>query len=286
MKGPAYRAVFATGLAVVAGCAVNPSTGRNQLIALSAAQIGHADMGFALAAAAQGLAPASACARINRSPPLTDALAPPCPSAAEMATFALQVERIGAQLATQARGLAPELFTRISAFRIEVESDIGAGTASSAGGRISIDAELAALEATDDVVAFLIAREMGHVIARHGEEDSGARLAFSAITAVVPIGGWIVRFVASLLGSQALKSTWAEGQRLEADELALALLERSQRPPRSIALSLRDGLKRERLPEGEWGEYFAQSMERVVAVALTRQAEPQLDVAEQSARLE
>lgn len=256
------------GIAVFTGCAVNPSTGRNQLIASSAVQIAHADMGFSLAAAVHGLAPASPCARTNRSEPLASTTFSPCPGAETTARFAHQVERIGEELATVARSLAPELFTRISAFQITVETDVEAGTASSAGGRIALAADLAALDPTDDVVAFLIAREMGHVIARHGEEDAGARMAFSALTAMVPIGGLIVKFAASGLGSQALKATWAERQRHEADELALALLDRCQRSPAIIALNLRVGLRRERLPEGEWGANFEQSINRVDAIAL------------------
>ena len=275
----AHRVLCVVGIAVFAGCAVNPSTGRNQLIASSVVQIAHADMGFALAAAAQGLAPASPCARTNRSEPLASTTFSACPSAETTARFAHQVERIGAELATEARSLAPELFKRISAFQIGVETDIDAGTASSAGGRIALAADLAALDPTDDVVAFLIAREMGHVIARHGEEDAGARMTFSALTAMVPIGGLIVKLAASLLGSQALKTTWVERQRREADELALALLDRCQRSPAIIALNLRVGLRRERLPEGEWGAYFAQSINRVDAIALARPKGLQLAVA-------
>jgi Zn-dependent protease with chaperone function len=278
-----HRVLCVTGFAVLAGCAVNPSTGRNQLIALPAAQIAQADMGFALAAAAQGLASSSRCAGTNRSEPVARANVSPCPSAESIAKFARQVERIGAELATEAHGLAPELFTRISALHIGVETDIGAGSASSAGGRIILDSNLAALDPTDDVVAFLIAREMGHVIARHDEEDAGARMAFSALTALVPVGGLIVKFVASMLGSQALKTTWAERQRREADELALALLDRCHRSPGIIALNLRAGLKRERLPEGEWGADFAQSIKRVNTVALARPEGLQVAVAKYSA---
>jgi Zn-dependent protease with chaperone function len=279
----AHRVLCVAGIAVFAGCTVNPNTGRNQLIASSPAQIAHADVGFALAAAAQGLAPASSCARNIRSAPLASVTFPACPSEETTARFARQVERIGAELSTEARGLAPELFTRISAFRIGIETDIGAGTASSAGGRIAVSADLAALDPTDDVVAFLIAREMGHIIARHGEEDAGAQMAFSALSAIVPIGGLIARLGASMLGSQALKTTWAERQRREADELALALLDRCQRSPAIIALNLRAGLKRERLPEGEWGAYFSQSIERIDAIALARPEGTQRTVAKYSA---
>ena len=278
----ALRVLCVTGFAMIAGCAVNPSTGRNQLIALPAAQIAHADMGFAIAAAAQDLVSSSPCAQTNRSGPVASASFSPCPGAEKIAKFAHQVERIGAELAMEARRLAPELFTRISAFHIGVDANIGAGTDSSAGGRIRLASDLAALDPTDDVVAFLIAREMGHVIARHAEEDAGARMAFSALTAMVPIGGLIVKLAASMLGSQALKTTWAERQRREADVLALDLLDRCDRSPSIVALNLRAGLRRERLPKGEWGAYFAQSIERVGDIALARSEGAQLAVAKYS----
>lgn len=266
-------------LALLTGCAVNPNTGRNQLIAFSGAQIAHAEMEFALTAAAQSVAPSSPCAPASSGEQRASAASPLCPSADQIAKFERQVERIGAELAMEARRFAPELFNRISGFKIGVEPDIAMGSASSAGGRVALASHLAALDPTDDVVAFLIAREMGHVIARHGEEDAGAQIAFSALSALAPVGGLIVKFAASMLGSQYLKTTWAEGQRREADELALALLERCNRSAEVIALNLRVGLKAERLPQGAWGGYFAQSIGRVELIALARSETTQLALA-------
>lgn len=265
-------------LAALSGCAVNPNTGRNQFMAFPAAQAAHANIGYALSTTAQGMGPAY-CHRVSRvatesvetgapSPPAVPART--CPDAASVTMLSQQVARIGNELAAEAGEFAPDLYPRIGNFRISVENDIGGGTISSAGGRIAIDSALADTEPTDDVVAFLIAREMGHVIARHGEEDSGARLAFSVLTTVVPVGGLIVRFAASMLGSQAMKASWAEGQRREADELALVLLQRTDRSPRVIALNLHAGLSRDRLPAGEWAVQFAQSVERVQAIAFIR----------------
>jgi len=264
----ALRILCMTGLAALSGCAVNPNTGRNQLIALPAAQIAHADMGFTLAAVATSLAASSPCAPKDHDEAAAGTGVSACPVAGNLAKFSRQVERMGAELATEAKHLVPDLFTRIHAFQITVEPGIGEGTSSSAGGRIALSADLAALDPTDDVVAFLIAREMGHVIARHGEEDSGARMVFSALTAIVPIGGLVLKFATSMLGSQVLKASWAQRQRHDADEIALALLDRSGRSPGIIAFNLKVGLNRERLPRGEWGEYFAQSAQRVTAIAL------------------
>jgi Zn-dependent protease with chaperone function len=263
-------ACCAACVAVFSGCAVNPSTGRSQLIALPAAQLVHADLGYSISAAAQAMVPSPQCAR-----PLAEMA---CPEPESIIRFAHQVRRAGLELEAQARIIAPELFGRIRGFDIRVENNIGAGSASSAGGRIAIDAGLAAINPTDDVVAFVVAREMGHVIARHGEEDSGAKMTFSALTAFIP-GAVILRFAASVVGAGVLKASWAEGQRREADELALQLLDGTDRSARVVALNLHSGMIRKYLPAGEWGIYFAQSVDRVNVIALTVPNEADLVVA-------
>jgi hypothetical protein len=166
------------------------------------------------------------------------------------------------------------LFERITGFEVSVENDRGDGSASSAGGRIVLDSGLAALNPTDDVVAFVIAREMGHVIARHGEENSGAKMAFSALTAIIP-GAAVIKFAASMLGAGVLRASWAEGQRRDADILALQLLAASGRSARVVALNLQSGLMRRHIPAGEWGNYFAQSIDRVAGIALLPAAAPE-----------
>lgn len=190
-----------------------------------------------------------------------------CPSEKNVVRFAHQVKHVGEELAADAREFAPDLFTRIDALDIGVVTGMGARTASSAGGRIALGFDLAALDPTDDVVAFLIAREIGRVIARHGEEDSGARMVFSALTTLVPIGGWLVKLATSFLGSEALLNSRADEQRREADEIALGLLNRGGRSPAMIALNLRIGFRHELLPEGLWTTYITQSIARVSSMA-------------------
>lgn len=268
----------AISLAVIAGCAVNPSTGRRQLIVLPAAQIAHSNIGFSLSTVAQNLTFSSACAAVRQGHKGASASAQLCPGAEEMKKFKLQVERVGAKLAAEIHEYAPEMIVNNSGFHIGVAGTISASTVSNVDGRILLASDLAALEPTDDVVAFMIAREMGHVIARHGEEDSGARIAFSTLTALLPAGGVIAKFIASLAGSQVLKATWAEAQRREADEIALVLLQRCGRSAATIAFNLKVGLRRGLLSTGEWNMYFAQSIERVSAIVLAHYEEPQFKV--------
>jgi Zn-dependent protease with chaperone function len=240
----------------LAGCSTNPVTDREQIVALPVVQA-HADIGYTLSSKAQRFSAPGACDHACRG---------------QLRAFEAQVKRLGAQLEAAARNMSPELFERIPSFDIGVDQSLGTATGSSAGGRVVLGSGIAQLEPADDVTAFLLAREMGHVIARHDEEDSGARIVFSAVTALLPVT-LIARFIASALGSNALMQTWAEQQRREADEIALALLVRTGRSVASVAHSLANGLKRDRLPESDWAVRYHESAGRVALVA---QAAPQL----------
>jgi Zn-dependent protease with chaperone function len=235
---------------LLGGCTTNPITGREQMVAVPAVQA-HADIGFALSSSARRLAESEpcgeACIEQNRR-------------------FESQVKRMAADLDKAARGMSPETFERIESFQVGVDPDLGISTGSSARGRISIGKGIAALEPDESVTAFLIAREMAHVIARHDEEDSGARIVFSALTTLLPFT-LIARIIASTLGSGALMGSWAEQQRREADEIAVALLVRAGRSPGDVARALNGGLRKDLLPEGDWAKRYLESAERVAAAA-------------------
>ncbi len=259
------RIPLVLGLVLLAGCTTNPITGRDQFLAFPGVQAAYADLGFAISSGAQSPEPLPSCEPGGEAQ--ANGPGRSCVDAAEAARFAHQVDRLGAELEAAARDLAPNLFKRINGFQIGVSSEIGVGTGSSAVGRIVLAPELAGIDPTDDVVAFLIAREMGCVIARRDEENSGARLVFSLLSALVPGGSMIVKLAASTAGSGALMNTWAQQQRREADEIALSLLERSHRSARVVALNLRIGLIHERLPKGEWRARFDESSARVALAA-------------------
>jgi hypothetical protein len=262
-----FSLIFA--LAVLAGCSINPTTGRGQFLALPVVHGIQADLGAALAGNDRET-PATSCPAqpgSGATPVERDA---GCINLEQLERFKHQVERIGAELGTEANGFAPESVRRIGAFQISVVADIDGGTGSNSRGRIAISAQLARLDPTDDVVAFLIAREMGHVIARHDEEDAGARMAFSALTALVPGASMLARFVASTLGSLGVTRTWARQQRREADDLALSLLARTDRSRAVIALNLRAGLSRGQLRGDQWSAQLVESIDRVNAIGRPR----------------
>ena len=239
---------------LLSGCAVHPITGRNQIQALPAVQVAYADLGFAWSTEAWRVATPLSCDQ-------------DCGDAQRRADLSLRVERLGGELTARAHQLSPELKERIGAFNIEVNDVLGAGTASSAGGRISIGAGLSALEPTDTVLAFLIAREMAHVIARHAEENSGASMLFTVLGFLLPGFHVIARFAATTLGSGVLKSCWAAEQQREGDLIAVALLERAGRTPPEVALALAHGLNRARLADDEWGVRYLASAQHVARIA-------------------
>src|SRR6185369_4320483 len=187
--------VLLLAFGLLSGCSTHPITGRDQILALPALQTVHADAGFVLA---------DGMRRMAASPPCEA----DCKRAEARAELAGRVESIGAELQSAARSLSPELIERIGGFKIELSESLGTGSGSSAGGRVVLGSMLSDLEPTDVVIAFLIAREMAHVIARHDEENSGASILVSALGFLLPgvgLVGLAGRFVVTSLGAGALK---------------------------------------------------------------------------------
>ena len=244
--------LLACGL--LSACSTNPMTGRAQILALPALQSVHADVGFELADGVRRMAAALPCEA-------------DCLRAETRTELAGRVAAIGAELQAAARQLSPELFTRIEGFRLELSETLGAGSSSSARGRIVIGAGLSGLEPTDVVIAFLIAREMAHVIARHDEENSGASLLVSALGYLVPGVGILGRLLVTTLGAGALKHSWAAEQRIEADAIAVELLEKTGTPVAVAAVELIDGINRSRLLGDDWGARYLESAQRVAGIA-------------------
>lgn len=240
--------------ALLPACSTNPLTGREQILALPAVQAVYAEAKFVAYTVAQAMVAAPACAQ-------------DCNGVDDPARFARRIERIGAQLEPAALALSPDLEGRIGRFRIEISDSLGVGTAASAGGRIALGAGLAGLEPTDSVLAFLVAREMAHVIARHGEENSGATLLFTALGAFLPGVNVVLKFAATTLGSNALVNSWAVQQQREADRIAVALLWRIGLSVTEVADSLEIGVMHARLPDSDWGARYLDSLQHVAWIS-------------------
>lgn len=169
--------------------------------------------------------------------------------------FRRQVEQLGGRLSGAAVQLADDL--RLDGPRSEVtvsdKEDIG--TLSTASGRVIVFAGLRDLALPEAALAFLVAREMGHVLAGHHEENSSTSIAVSlAIAMLFPLAGVLqgiettytattlasslTSTAASFAGSRILQEQYREEQRREADALALRILARAGWSPQEVADAL------------------------------------------------
>jgi Zn-dependent protease with chaperone function len=158
--------------------------------------------------------------------------------------LSLQVGRVAERLRQGAIQAYPDLAQRIpgstsGGFDIYVAKGDTPGSASSASGKIALSTALAALQPYDDWLAFVIAREMGHVIARHHEENSGAGMVTSLLMNLLLPGSSLLKTVASAAGSSIAANAKREQQADEADAIALRLLEAAGFQLRDVSLSLR-----------------------------------------------
>lgn len=185
-----------------------------------------------------------------------------CPAAAgteAAARFALQVRRVADALQTGARHLYPDLAQRVpglvdSRFDVYVVDGDELGSVSSANGRIALNAALGGRLPYDDWMAFVIAREMGHVIARHHEENSAAGIATSVIMNILIPGSSLLKTLMSAGGSEIAAQSKRDVQGMEADAIAINLLKAAGFRLRDISLTLL--IDPVLLDEGQWSKDF------------------------------
>lgn len=175
--------------------------------------------------------------------------------------FRSQVTQIGQRLARAARELdgAP---ADMPEFQFLVPAKTEQGTLSSTTGGIVVFDGLRRLELDEPALAFVVAREMGHVLAGHHEENSATSLMISvAATVALPVtavlrGGYatlsglmtaltttsasatVATTAASLAGNRIVKGLYRPDQLREADTLALRLLHRAGWSPMEVADAL------------------------------------------------
>lgn len=145
--------------------------------------------------------------------------------------FEQQVARLGARLADVAYAEFPETRTRIPAFRFVVADKVDGGTGSNAIGTIVVFRGIRRSGIDEESLAFLIAREMAHVIARHHEERSAAGI-ISTVLAKVLLGpislaqntSIFASSAASAVGKEVIRLSFESEQDNEADAIALRLV--------------------------------------------------------------
>ena len=159
--------------------------------------------------------------------------------------FDQKVLRLGTGLAQSAFEAYPDLAKRFDKFEFVIAEKAHPGIISSTTGRVVIFRGVQKLELDDETLAFLIAREMGHVICRHHDENSATRILFSVLAAVfMPVSNFIsgsaalvqtastsaisvaTASAASFFGSNITIANHKLDQLHEADVIALNLLDR------------------------------------------------------------
>lgn len=171
------------------------------------------------------------------------------------AAFDTQVQELGGRLAIAAYKIYPDLSDRVSRFAFSVADKKEPGMASNAAGRVVVFRGIQRLELSEDALAFLIAREMGHVIGRHHDKNTSTKIIFSVLAGVLfpavtllsasnvaaqattatTVATSAASTATSYVGSEVALSRIKPSQLRESDDIALQLLEASGRDMRSVA---------------------------------------------------
>lgn len=219
------------------GCATTSEQGRTRMLAPR--EIGAVYSGIEMQARL-AVSPETGC-------PLDDCLA--------VDHFRARVMDLAERVATAAYRLAGERDLDVPHFVVAVPGKDDVGTLSNASGNIVVFDGLRGIPLADAALAFLIAREMGHVLGQHHEENSALSLTVSVAVALLFPMTNILRGVetaytataasaslastaVSLAGSRILRRLYRSNQLREADQYALEILVRAGWQPREVADAL------------------------------------------------
>lgn len=172
--------------------------------------------------------------------------------------FRRQVQRLGYRLGNAAHEIAPELGLSPPGFIVTTPTKRDIGTLSSASGSLVVFDGLRQLELPEPALAFLIAREMGHIMGQHHEENSATNIAVSVVVALLfPVAGilqqgttaavsstaaglsaGVASTAISFAGSHVVKAMYRDEQVREADAYALQIMRKAGWTPEDVALAL------------------------------------------------
>jgi len=246
--------------ALLGACASTAPGGRSQLVAPSAVSSVYSsiDMNLDLAAAPAISEPcAGAQCRVDQG-------------------FEQQVKRLGARLAESAYQSYPDLKDRVATFKFTVAEKSDVGTTSDADGNIVVYRAVHTPGMNEGVLAFLIAREMGHVIARHHDEKSAAALVASVVVRLLLpatnlVGGaaLLASTVASAAGAKAMVGDEDPRKTQEATAIAMKLIARQGWSTAEVRHALNSYASAQ--VDNAWGRSVKQSLAAIEAADLKRE---------------
>jgi hypothetical protein len=201
----------------------------------------------------------------------------------ERQLFEDRVAKLGAELGQAAFATYPQLAERVPSFEFNVVDKSEPFTVSTAKGEVMVMRSVGAFAPDDETLAFLLAREMGHVIAMHHESNTGASIAISALsTLLLPVAN-VAKVIttiftgtsataaastasasvtaASFAGSRLVAEVYRPRQREAADDIAMRLLASRGMDSGTIAKSF---LRTEPLMKGgRWVQDLRLSVDRL-----------------------
>ena len=265
----AIRIIIAFASAALAACSSSAPTGRLQLTAPTPLSAVYSEVNMQLSLVTESN---------------TDAcLGYACELDRE---FEHRVLRLGSKLAQTAFALYPELHEHIDKFEFIIAEKSGPGSISNAAGSVVIFRGVQQLHLGEEALAFLIAREMGHIIARHHEENSATSMLFSVLAAVfIPVTNLIsgsaalaqtatasamstaATSAASFIGSKITIASYKTEQSREADNLALNLLVKLGWNKYILSNALLNQNKFQN--EDNWSRDFRHSAQTIASLAAT-----------------
>lgn len=249
--------LVATQLALAA-CTTTPMSERARIIEIPLAAV-QSDVQFVLLKTSQ---PYLACAES------LSCLDKPGQAADE--SFGQEAARIAGNLQTAALKLYPDLSWCTAkatggCFAVQVVDDDEPGSSSSAGGQIALNGGLERWRGQEEALAFVIGREMGHVIARHHQERSSVSMVTSALLNVVIPGSGLLKSLVCSVGAHLAASSNRKVQAMEADAIATRLLKGAGYRLRNVSSSL---LVTPPLgAENAWSKGFGRSAMALIAEA-------------------
>lgn len=256
--------------ALLGGCAIAPEYGRTQLTAPAPVSAVYSEMNMQLSLVTVA----------------GESLRCPQPGCGASEPFDQRIAWIGPELAKAAYQVFPDLGDRIKGFEFVVADKSEPGTLSGSMGRIIILRPVSSLSPNDVTLAFIVGREIGHVIAKHHEENTAVSLIVSGLVQLLIPAANVARLftnaflsgaagtsalanfaagasltATSFVGSRLVVTSYRPVQRDEADAIALKLLSHLGFDAPAVAAAFASvNLK---LPATDWTSGLRASVERL-----------------------